>query len=97
MTRVYTERKGKETLVALEGHATGREDVCAAVSGLVCAYIGYLQNSGDAVKKCVTEPGHVRIVSEGDGIEAYNMLVIGLMQLAAAAPEHVKIDQAEIF
>ena len=97
MTRVYAERKGKETLVALEGHATGREDVCAAVSGLVCAYIGYLQNSGDAVRKCVTEPGHVRIASEGDSTEAYNMLVIGLKQIAAAAPEQVRIDKAGIF
>ena len=97
MTEVHALLQGHECNLALEGHATGSREVCAAISSIVYALAGYLANAeaaGNAqVQETLLEPGHVRIRCTGDdaAMGACGMAIHGLRQLAAQYPEQVKI------
>ncbi len=105
MTKVRLSQKpGSRYALTCEGHATGSPEVCAAISCLAGSLEGFVEHSPCAeAQRLEVRPGFVQIVfapAEGSGPAAqmcrgvYDLLRIGLLRLAAAAPEHVfvKVD-----
>ena len=101
MTSAYVELEGGRCLLALDGHATGSPEMCAAISGIVYALAGYLANAerdGFAeVYRMELESGKVRIHCHGDDrvTAACEMAIIGLRQLEQAHPELVHVELPE--
>lgn len=96
MTRVYCEKDGNRYTVTAQGHAEGSPEVCAAVSGLLYALAGYLQNEkgiGELHGRVL--PGDFSMVFDGDNrAEAvYNMTLIGLLQIEKSHPEYISVYQ----
>ena len=94
MTTVSFCRNSDTYTVKCQGHATGSENICAAVSSIVYTLAGYLLNSENIkVLTNKTESGNAEFIFSG-GAEAaycYKMAVIGLSQLAKSFPNFVKI------
>ncbi len=95
----YTVDESTHTLV-VSGHANydeyGRDIVCAGVSALVQALIGWIEENHYRAE-CISidnKAGEVIISCEGgDDIAAvFNMTTIGLMQIADSYGDHVQID-----
>lgn len=100
MTKVIAEIGDQYCALAAKGHATGSETVCAAVSALVYALAGFLENaaedgtiqwidrkleSGDAVLSV----GH----NESEAIVCvYQMAVVGLLQIERLHPDLVEVS-----
>lgn len=86
--------------IRIFGHATGRPDVCAAISSILYALAGYLVNAADEgmaqVYRLQMDSGDVQIKCSGDAHTdgACAMAGIGLMQLAETFPEVVKAEYA---
>lgn len=95
----YTVADTTHTMVVL-GHANyaeyGKDIVCAGVSAIVQALIGWIEEHYE-------ESGYISIDTQGaeviiscDGDESvaavFNMASIGLEQLADSYPDHVQID-----
>lgn len=79
------------------GHATGSEKVCAAVSGLMYALIGFIGNQPeleDIIHECKIESGHSLVAFEGHN-EAFEVVRTGLLQIAHTYPEYLKITENE--
>lgn len=95
----YTVDESIHTLVVL-GHANydeyGRDIVCAGVSALVQALIGWVEENYHKAKCISIDPkeGEVIISCEGgeDLAAVFHMASIGLEQLADSYPDHVQID-----
>ena len=102
MTKVFAEKKGGYFTLILYGHATGSKEVCTAISSIVYALAGYLKNFEDekAEKQPVIElkSGFSSFRFSGKGAEsAYDMSVIGLMQLANQYPEFIQFEKNKNF
>ena len=97
MTNAYAEFEGGRCLLNVEGHATGNPEVCAAVSSLVYALAGYITNaSKDGNAEIYTmqlDSGNAVIHFHGDDMvcAAFELVIVGLMQLAKQHPEQVKM------
>ena len=95
----YTVEENTHTLVVL-GHANyaeyGRDIVCAGVSSIVQALIGWIEENFYKANCISVDPkaGEVIISCEGgDDIAAvFHMASIGLRQIADSYPDHVQID-----
>ena len=95
----YTVEGNIHTLTA-SGHANyaeyGKDIVCAGVSAIVQALIGWIEeNSWKSDIICVDpKEGEVRIACEGgeDVAAVFSMASIGLEQIANSYPDHVQID-----
>lgn len=95
----YTVNENTHTLT-VTGHANyaeyGKDIVCAGVSSLVQALIGWIEeNSWKAECASVdTTDGEVIISCEGgeDVAAAFYMASIGLEQISDCYPDHVQID-----
>ena len=95
----YTVDENTHTLVVL-GHANygeyGKDIVCAGVSALVQALIGWIEENYYKVKCISVDPkeGEVIISCEGgeDVAAVFYMASIGLLQIADSYPDHVQID-----
>ena len=102
MTQGYAELEGGRCLLALDGHATGSPEMCAAISGIVYALAGYLANAGRdgfaEFYRMELESGKVRIHCHGDDrvTAACEMAIIGLRQLEKAHPDLLQMDLQEI-
>lgn len=86
----------------LYGHATGSEKVCAAISSIVYALAGYLKNieveKGEKPPVIQLKSGFSSFRFSGKGAEsAYDMAVIGLMQLANQYPENIRFEKNKNF
>ena len=101
MTSVYAERSGHRCILSAQGHATGSEQVCAAVSGLLYALAGYLTN---AIReryiefyKNEMEDGSVLLDFNGDEATtaAFTMTVIGLQQIAQSYQDFLQVEYRE--
>lgn len=103
MTRVRAMAEGSLITLTLSGHATGRADVCAAVSTIACGLAGYLCNAekrGNAtVLTCNVHPGAVQIQAKVDagGRGAWESAVLSLLQLQETAPECVSMEEGKNF
>ena len=96
----YTIERDKHTLV-VAGHARyaeyGKDIVCAGVSALVQALIGWVDNS-DCTNECVSRDdinNEVVVSCVGDkAVEAaFSMTYIGLEQIANIYPNHLQVDK----
>lgn len=95
----YTVDEGTHTLTVL-GHANydeyGKDIVCAGVSALVQALIGWLEENHYKANCISVDPkdGEVIISCEGgeDIAAVFNMTSIGLEQIASCYPNHVQIN-----
>lgn len=83
----------------MRGHAgystTGTDIVCAGVSAIYFALLGFLENSEDAeIKSARTGSGDTDISCAGGAKTeaAVDMALIGLQQIAAKYPDNVQID-----
>lgn len=101
MTRVYAKMgDGRYDLYA-KGHATGSEQGCAFISGILYALAGYLTNAAESghaeVDTMQLDPGDVVLRARGGKrVEAaYDMAIIGLFQLEKQRPELVQIEISE--
>ena len=90
----FTERGGRYSLF-VNGHAgyaeSGRDIVCAAVSGLVCALAGYIHNECDGARIYALGSGIASLECGEDGLDAMRMAYIGLLQLALTYPGFVAV------
>lgn len=95
----YTKEGDMHTLVVL-GHADyaeyGKDIVCAGVSSLVQALIGWIEDS-DCKAECISiddKDGEVIIACLGDEevSAVFKLTAIGLEQIAYSYPDHVQID-----
>ena len=97
MTTVTYGCTGNRYKVKCSGHTTGSEKACAGVSAIVYALAGYLLNTKDVIttEKSSLASGEAEIVFVGgtEAQTAYEMAVIGLMQLAQTFPEFVIVKK----
>ena len=95
----YTVCEDTHTLVVL-GHANyaeyGKDIVCAGVSALIQALIGWVEEHYETASCISVDPQGVEVIISCDGGEnvasVFNMASIGLEQLADSYPDHVQID-----
>ncbi len=95
----YTVNENIHTL-SVSGHANyaeyGKDIVCAGVSSLVQALIGWIEENSWKAECLTVDPkaGEVVISCEGgDEVAAvFYMASIGLAQIADSYPDHVQID-----
>ena len=84
---------GKRRLV-VQGHAgygpAGQDIVCAAVSALVYALAGVLQEKGQLARGDIRE-GYADIAGAGDCAREFALVRCGLEMLAGQYPESVEI------
>ena len=86
-------RAGGKRLV-VQGHAgygpAGQDIVCAAVSALVYALAGVLQEKGQLARGDIRE-GYADIAGAGDCAREFALVRCGLEMLAGQYPESVEI------
>ena len=95
----YTVDDSTHTLVVL-GHANygdyGKDIVCAGVSALVQALIGWIEENSYKAECISIDPkeGEVIISCEGgeDVAAVFHMASLGLEQIADCYPDYVQID-----
>lgn len=94
MTTIWAAKPSRrERVLCAVGHATGSDKVCAAVSGILYALAGYLNNAkGVDVHDMRMEDGRVTLKWSGGkrDLAALQMACIGLMQLEKAHGEYIK-------
>ena len=83
---------------AMEGHAgynPGNDIVCSAASALGQALYGYLDNNRDkiTVDRMDKDKGQMHISIKGNAslLPAFEVVILGLMQIAKKYPEHVSV------
>lgn len=98
MTRIYAEMDGPRCTLSAQGHATGSVEACAAISGILYALAGYVTNAKQEryieFYTWMVESGKVLLDFNGDEgtTAAFEMAVIGLLQIAKAHPEQVCME-----
>ena len=79
--------------VTVQGHAgyapCGEDIVCAAVSALVYALIGTLEEDG-LIRELVVRPGFVTVAAKKDH-KALDVVRCGIAQIAARYPQCVSV------
>lgn len=84
--------KNRLTVCGHAGYAARGEDiVCAAVSALVYALIGDLQERG-LVRELVIRPGYVMLCAEGACAAEFALVRCGLEQLQARYGEFASVE-----
>ena len=82
-----------ENRVTLQGHANyapkGEDVVCAAVSALVYALIGTLEEMNN-VRELVIRPGYATVAAH-EKTTAFDMVQRGLAQIASKYPQCVEL------
>ena len=82
-------------LLTVNGHAgysrSGDDIICAAVSGIVYALVGYLANECEGVRISALRQGLASVECGSDGDAAMRMAYIGLLQLAITYPDFVRV------
>lgn len=92
------DRDGESHTLSVNGHAgyaeKGQDIVCAGVSAIVYALIGWLENNIESYVSIDERNGEVVIACEGDEqVEAvFYMAAIGIENIANTYPDHVEID-----
>lgn len=82
------------------GHANydeyGRDIVCAGISALVQALIGWLEENYYKASFVSVDPKEGEVIISADGGEelaaVFHMASIGLYQIADSYPDHMQID-----
>lgn len=96
MIEVFSHRNGGKYRVYVKGHADyapGNDIVCAGVSALVGALVGYARkNSACRHLRCNVQPGEVFLSCRGGLGVGFDMIVGGLAAIAASYPDHVRVQ-----
>lgn len=89
--------------VECEGHATGSEAVCAAVSCLVSSLESWAANSPNArIRRSEVRPGFacIEFGPEGSSLEAlqacrevFSLVEGGFLRLAAGYPDYIRLER----
>lgn len=94
-----TYRSGDGTRrLEVNGHAgynPGKDIVCAGVSAIEFAVLGWCENHPECVRDAAYAKGHA-VAELADDPEAGSVMeaaVIGLLQIAAAYPDYVKFTE----
>ena len=95
MIEVFSHRCGGKYRVYVKGHANyapGNDIVCAGVSALVGALVGYAkENAACRHLRCNVQPGEVFLSCRGGLGAGFDMILGGLAAIAASYPEHVRV------
>lgn len=97
ITARYTVEDNTHNLTVL-GHAgyseKGTDIVCAGVSAIVQALIGWIENNPEYAECISIDNGEVLIECNGgeELAAVFYMVAIGLEQIANTYPDHVQID-----
>lgn len=92
------DRDGEMHTLSVNGHAgyaeKGQDIVCAGVSAIVYALIGWLENNIETFASIDENNGEVVISCEGDErVEAvFYMAAIGIESIMNTYPDHVDIE-----
>ena len=94
------DRNGETHTLSVNGHAgyaeKGQDIVCAGVSAIVYALIGWLENNSDEARFISIDEmgGEVIISCEGDSDVAsvFYMAAVGIEQIMNTYPDHVDIN-----
>ena len=97
MTKIYIEKNKNRYKLYAEGHATGSNKVCAAVSILTHTVYGYLMNSKDIyVSVNKLEPEKAKASFEWYGEKAaqavYDMALSGFLSLEMAESKYISVE-----
>ena len=96
MIAVFSHRCGGKYRLYVKGHADyapGNDIVCAGVSALIGALVGYAkQNSACRHLRCSMQPGEVFLSCRGGLGAGFDMIVGGLAAIAASYPDHVRVQ-----
>jgi uncharacterized protein YsxB (DUF464 family) len=88
--------KNDDYNISANGHALfnpGNDIVCSAVSALFYAFAGFLHNNSKVRRADVhLESGDAKIKASGDIKQAFDVFVIGLLQIEKSYPDNIKID-----
>lgn len=95
MVRVYARQDGDYQILAMTGHASGSDVVCAACSAIAYTLMGWLANNPEKanVMTLRAESGSLRVAADG-GAEmraVFDAAVLGLMQIEAEYPDLVHV------
>ena len=93
-------KKGYAHRLSIAGHAgyaeNGSDIVCAGVSAIAYALLGFLENDDDVVyeDEPICEEGRLEIDCRGGdrANAAFDMAMIGLLQIAEQYPRCVSVD-----
>jgi uncharacterized protein YsxB (DUF464 family) len=92
---VFAYRHGGYYRLFVTGHAgyhPGEDIVCAGVSALTGALIGYAEQSRECRHlRSVLRPGEAFLAVRGGLGAGFDMVVQGLARIAAAYPDHVRV------
>ncbi len=99
MTRVWFDEKAASLRIYISGHADydhhGNDIVCAAASALGFALLGFLEDRDGGEVDCdyLAESGRLDITATKtpETETAFELTMIGLMQLARKYPENVRV------
>ena len=94
------DRNGETHTLSVNGHAgyadKGQDIVCAGVSAIVYALIGWLENNSTETRFVSIDEcnGEVILSCEGDSdvSAVFYMAAVGIEQIANTYPDHVDID-----
>ena len=92
----FTDSDYKFGVTGHAGYNPGNDIVCSAVSGLAHALYGYPENSRDkirAIGRMDKDKGQMQIRIKGDDslLPAFEVVTIGLKQIAKKYPDHVSV------
>ena len=99
MINIKIEKKGDEYEIKAEGHAMfcpGNDIVCASVSCLFYTLLGFLGNCKGVCHSFEMKSGDAHILAKGDMEQAFEMFVIGLLQIEKSYPDNVKVCITDI-
>ena len=90
-------RDGESLRMTIDGHAgygrLGNDIVCAAVSGIFYALMGYLRSfKRDMINIRAVEYGHTDIICDSECEEALKLACMGIFEVALTYPDHVKVE-----
>ena len=91
-------RKGESISLNMSGHAGysshGSDIVCAAVSGIFYALLGYLANEDSGLKVKRLAPGDVCISCPERYASAMRLAYIGFLQIALTYPGSASVSES---
>ena len=98
MIRVNYLREGESHKLSVQGHAGyddhGKDIVCAGVSAVSYALLGWLYQYCDGLTQAQTDSGELYIeVDKGDELTAgaFDMAMIGYLQISKKYPQNVDV------
>lgn len=104
MIQIHYQQDGSVCRLELQGHAdyaaSGEDIVCAGVSSIIFSLLGWLENHPEEMENADTDvsSGAVFIYCDCSekALTAFELVAIGLEQIALRYPDHVAIELAGI-